>query len=310
MIVSVDIGSNSIKYLFARSERGALVTLETNSWVTRLGTQLEHGGGEFDENSLQSTQKALREIGDRLKTMSRKIKNVDIVATAAARNANNPERLTELVKKETGHNLKIISGEEEARLSMKGAALAAKQNFPSSKFVFMDIGGASTEVGFIKPTFHAHSFQGGALKCHEGLGLNKIPVTDEVWEEAKIAIMRYFPEENFSKLLKNYKPKNYKAVAVGGTLLSATELCSPIMQTQEGSLVSLKEMERLAESIRVKNIRARKAMMNMDASRADIMPAGILVLASCLKRLGQEEVFVTPWGLRHGLVAAYLETQA
>ena len=278
--------------------------------MTRLGTQLEHGGGEFNEASLKSTQAALNAIGSRLKNLSRKLKNVDIVATAAARNAKNPERLIELVKKETGHDLKIISGKEEARLSMKGAALAAKQNFPTSKFVFMDIGGASTEVGFIKPTFHAHSFQGGALKCHEGLGLDTIPVPDVTWGEAKFSIQKYFPESEFSKLLKDYRPEDYKAVAVGGTLLSATELCSPLLQTQEGSLVSLSEMEKLSENVRIKSIRSRKAMVNMDSNRADIMPAGILVLTSCLRRLGQEEVFVTSWGLRHGLVAAYLEKLA
>ncbi len=306
MLAAIDIGSNSVKYLFATSERGALAPVETNSWVTRLGKALETKDGFFDEASLVSTHKALDEIALRLKARSRQITHVEVVATAAARNAKNPEALQKIVQQALGLPLRIISGLEEAEFSMRGAAQAAKHHFPNSPFVFMDIGGASTEVGFLKPKLKAHSFQGGALKCHEGLGLDKIPVSDERWNEAKVEIRNYFPNSYYVQLLAQYKPEDYKAVAVGGTLLQAAELCDAISKHPEGSLVSLEALEDLANQVRSKPIRARKAMTGMVADRADILPAGILILTTCLIRLGQSEVFITPWGLRHGLLAKYL----
>ncbi|NCN41181.1 hypothetical protein GW916_08010 [bacterium] len=306
MLAAIDIGSNSVKYLFANSERGALVPVEVDSWVTRLGKALERGGGQFDEKSLASTETAFHEIAARLKQRKRQLKHIEIVATAAARNAKNPEALEKMVERILGQKLRIISGLEEAEFSMRGAAQAAKQHFPNSLFVFMDVGGASTEVGFLKPKLKAHSFQGGALKCHEGLGLDKIPVSDEQWNDAKIEILNYFPNSYFEKLLSQYDPKKYKAIAVGGTLLQAVDLCEAIFKTSEGSLVSKEALDELANQVRSKSIRDRRAMTGMDIDRADILPAGIIVLTSCLTRLAQEEVFVTPWGLRHGLLAQHL----
>jgi len=298
----VDIGSNSVKYLLATHERGALVPQETKSWVTRLGKNLEKNGGYFEASSLASTEAALKEMAASFK-VQRKIEKITVIATAAARNARNSAELSALVQKYLSVELKIISGQEEALWSMKGAQQAARQQFPNASFVFLDIGGASTEIGFLEPHFEAHSFNGGALRCHEGLGLDKIPVPNEVWNEARIEIKKYFPEEDFRKLLQNYSPNSYRAVAVGGTLLLATEFCEALLSGTEGKLVSRKELEDLSHRLRVKSLRDRKAMSGMDADRADILPAGILVLTSCLARLGQEEVFVTHWGLRHGVLS-------
>lgn len=298
----VDIGSNSIKYLIASVERGALVPYETQSWITRLGKNLEKNDGYFEESSLEATEAALKEMSQTLKG-NRKIEKLRVIATAAARNAKNADRLSELVNKHLRVPLEIIDGQREALWSMKGAQQAARQQFPGAAFVFLDVGGASTEVGFLEPHFEAHSFDGGALRCHEGLGLDKMPVSDAVWSEARINIKRYFPEEDFKRLLKNYSPDSYRAVAVGGTLLLATEFCEAILKGPEGTLVSRKELEDLSQKLRIRSLRDRKAMPGMDAERADILPAGILVLCMCLTRLGQDEVFVTSWGLRHGVLS-------
>lgn len=299
----VDIGSNSIKYLLAQSERGALVPLESKSWVTRLGKNLETNGGFLEADSLNDTETALAEIGARL-IGPRKLEQLRVVATAAARNAKNQDELARRVRKHLGVELEILSGQDEALWSMRGARQAAEQHFPSERFVFLDIGGASTEVGFLRPTFRAHSFEGGALRCHQGLGLDKIPVSDDAWNEARIEIQKYFPETAYKELLSDYQPKTYRAVAVGGTLLLATSYCSPILTSPAGCLVTRLELEELADRVRRKGMKDRLAMTGMDIDRADILPAGILVLCTCLARLGQDEVFVTGWGLRHGLLSS------
>jgi exopolyphosphatase/guanosine-5'-triphosphate,3'-diphosphate pyrophosphatase len=299
----VDIGSNSIKYLLAQSERGALVPIESGSWVTRLGKNLETNGGYLEQESLDSTEKALVEIAARIRS-SRKLEKLRVAATAAARNAKNQDALARLVEKHLGADLEILSGQDEALWSMRGALQAAEQHFPKDRFVFLDIGGASTEIGFIKPKFLAHSFDGGALRCHQGLGLDKIPVNDAAWNDARIEINKYFPEESYKSILEDYDPKNHRAVAVGGTLLLATSYCSPVLTSPAGSLVTRSELEELANKVRRKSMKDRLSMHGMDQERADILPAGILILTTCLARLGQDEVFVTGWGLRHGLLAS------
>jgi exopolyphosphatase / guanosine-5'-triphosphate,3'-diphosphate pyrophosphatase len=296
----VDIGSNSIKYLFATRERGALTPLETGSWITRLGKNLETNGGFLEDDSLKATASALAEISHKIRA-SRKIEGLRVVATAAARNAKNSDVLSSQVKKHLGVELEIFTGQQEALWSMKGAQQAAIQYFPGARFVYLDVGGASTEVGFLLPEFKAHSFDGGALRCHQGLGLDKTPVPDSTWNDARIDIQRYFPESSYKELLSHYTPQSYRAVAVGGTLLMATRYCQPLVQSPQGCLVTRLDLEQLADRIRRKSLRSRQAMPDMISDRADILPAGILVLTTCLARLGQDEVFVTSWGLRHGL---------
>ncbi|MEO5668102.1 MAG: hypothetical protein ABIR96_08585 [Bdellovibrionota bacterium] len=299
----VDIGSNSIKYLVAQGERGALVPVESNSWVTRLGKNLETNGGYLEEQSLRATENALIEIATKLKG-PRKLEKLRVVATAAARNAKNQSELADRVKKHLGVDLEILSGQDEALWSMKGALQAASEHFPNDRFVFLDIGGASTEIGFLRPTFLAHSFDGGALRCHEGLGLAKIPVSDETWSDARTDIQKYFPESSYKSLLSDYQSQTYRAVAVGGTLLLATSYCNPVIRSAAGCLVTRIELEELSDRVRRKSMKDRLSMVGMDADRADILPAGILVLTTCLARLGQDEVFVTSWGLRHGLMSS------
>lgn len=216
----VDIGSNSIKYSVGQySNKAGLNIQETGSWVTRLGKGLSSEHKILNPQSIKDTQAALEAMQERFKKIKEKHNDFKLlaVATAAVRNADDKAEVSEMVQKILGVRLEILTGVQEAQYSLLGAQVAAKaMTQKAENFYFIDVGGASTEVSLIHPEFFGHSFDAGAVKCFEGLGLSKKSIRD-------VDISPFFPESAWEKLEAKIS-KQSTAIAVGGTLVMAAEI--------------------------------------------------------------------------------------
>lgn len=302
----VDIGSNSVKYLIGEVQRGVPVVHKMRSWVTRLGHKIAESR-TLDPASVARTIEVFREM--RSDFDAEGIKHPQwVVATSAVRDSQNPEAIARPVQEIFGTPLKVLSGIEEATYSMTGALAAATIHYGTSQCCTIDVGGASTEIGIREPAFMAHSFQAGAVRCHEGLGLDGIPVSDAVWARALTNIENYFPQDKW-KELRAAIPAGTRAVAVGGSLLATARLAGATpVSTPEGFSLGFKatvaQMEQFNDLYRKLDMKARTQYPGMEAGRADVLCAGVLCLMVPLKRLGLKDVFVTEWGLRHGLLLA------
>ena len=151
---SIDIGSNSLNLLLAEiSSDGELTELLSESHVTQLGKGVR-ASGLLSDLAMIDTYQALKHCCQKASTLGIASSEIITVATEAARLATNSTIFFTKVKDELGINVKIISGEEEARLAALGAASSTDQN----KFFLLDIGGASTEfVEADKHPFHIAS---------------------------------------------------------------------------------------------------------------------------------------------------------
>lgn len=303
----VDIGSNSVKYSVADSERGAIKNLHSRSWVSGLGRGLDKNKILHPE-SVAKTIQAFREMQQELGALS--LESCRVVATAAVRECRNPELIADAVKKIFGVDLQILTGDDEARLSMQGAAAAAKQATNNSAGVFIDVGGASTEVGVLQPTRRSHSFFAGALRCHEALKLGEGAIGDELWSQARSRMDEFFPHGDWDPLspaLFAVIEQSPQAIAVGGTLVMAAKMAAashPEVKIYSGFGVALeaRHFTELNEHLRGLTLNDRKKIPGIYPDRADIVCAGILVLTHLLEKLTIKNVFVTEWGLRHGLL--------
>ncbi len=297
----VDIGSNSIKFSLV-NEQGQF--LESKSWITRLGKNLTRNAGLLDEGSVGLTHQAIHEVSQILNNYS--AFRLSVVATSALRDAKNPQLVADEVLKCLKVPLNIISGEEEARLSILGAKIAAKRAFPEStpEFVFVDVGGASTEVGF--ETMQSHvgfSFQAGAVRCHEGLGLEEYPCGDETWSRAQQNIASFFPPDGWSRVLPRL-PKTFELIGIGGSLVLAAKLAGAIKVNDAAYRISKDQLEALNEKLRKMTLEQRLSLPGMQKGREDIVVAGILCLTHVMTSLNATLVHVTEWGLRHGVLFA------
>lgn len=300
----VDIGSNSIKYLVGEVQRGVPVVQQGRSWVTRLGKGLEKTG-VLDPESVALTVEALRSMQQEL-TKIPNLQPAQVVATSAVRDCKNPEAIQSAVQEIFGVPLRILTGLEEAQYSAEGALTAGHIHYGTRRCCTIDVGGASTEVGIAEPEFRAVSFQAGAVRCHERLGLQQIPVDDTLWAQAQRGMEEFFPLTVW-KDLQMHIPSGTPAVAVGGSLLAAARLAgaSPTHTAQGASLgysISVAQLEAFNDRFRKLSLEERSKHPGLDKGRADILCAGVLCLLIPLKRLGLKEVFITEWGLRHGLL--------
>lgn len=296
----VDIGSNSVKFTVAEIQRGVPRPLDRGSWVTRLSRNLEKTGLLAAE-SVAETEKVLIEIARRVAQFPGA--QVRVVATSAVRDCKNPEEIASRVRKLLGVELRVLKGSEEAEISLRGAAAATRLRRGSTAGIFVDVGGASTEVGMLEPSPSTHSFQAGAVRSHERLGLAQMPVSDEVWAQAAADMPGFFPDA----LLRPFTAAAKKCTAVGGSILVASRLAGarPAPEVEGASLgydLRRSDLEAFNDTFRKLSLEDRLKYPKVEAGRADVMCAGILCLTYVMKHLDIDELFVTEWGLRHGLL--------
>ncbi|HEY5021538.1 MAG TPA: hypothetical protein VII30_03510, partial [Gemmatimonadaceae bacterium] len=141
-ISAIDIGSNSIRQTIADvSPTGTIRVVDEMKAAPRLGAGL-YEEGKLSEIAIQNAMSTL----SRMATLANQlgVKRTEVVATSAVRDASNGEEFLRLVKSETGLKVRILHGEDEARLSFRSAL--AHFDLGVGRAVVMDIGGGSLEL--------------------------------------------------------------------------------------------------------------------------------------------------------------------
>ena len=141
-IAAIDIGTNSIRCIIAEaSNDGKFKILDDEKATVRLGEKLAMTGVISDEASNRAIEaiRRFRKLVDGFH-----VEAVEAVATSAIRTATNGKELVVMLSEELGHEIKVISGEEEAELT----AASSLSNFDmyGKRYAMVDIGGGSVEI--------------------------------------------------------------------------------------------------------------------------------------------------------------------
>ncbi|MHB1311835.1 MAG: Ppx/GppA phosphatase family protein, partial [Gemmatimonadaceae bacterium] len=140
-IAAIDIGSNSIRQIVADvSPNGAIRVIDEMKAAPRLQTGLVETGQLGDE----PMRLAVEALG-RMATLAKQLgcKRVEAVATSAVRGASNSAVFLRRIREETGLRVRVLGGEEEARLAFRSAL--AHFDLGRGRAIVMDIGGGSFE---------------------------------------------------------------------------------------------------------------------------------------------------------------------
>ena len=141
-IAAIDIGSNSIRCIIAEaSNDGKFRIMDDEKATVRLGERLAMTGVISEEASNRAIE-AIQRFQKLVTGLN--VEAVEAVATSAIRTAANGKELVASLSKELGHEIRVISGEEEAEL----AAASALANFDMNgkRYAMIDIGGGSVEI--------------------------------------------------------------------------------------------------------------------------------------------------------------------
>src|SRR5215207_10991479 len=138
---AIDIGSNSIKMTIGCADgEGGIEQLDWASEVVRLGQGLDQTG-RLDEDRIDSAIETLKRLADQAR--ERGARRIVAVATEATRAAANGALFLDRVRMETGIDVRVIDGQEEAALTFRGVLAGSDL---TGSVVVADVGGGSTEI--------------------------------------------------------------------------------------------------------------------------------------------------------------------
>src|SRR6267142_2817360 len=141
-ISAIDIGSNSIRQTIADvSPTGVIRVVDEMKAAPRLGAGL-YKTGALSEVAIENALTRLTRMATLANQLG--VKRTEVVATSAVRDASNGDEFLKLVRSETGLKIKVLRGEDEARLSFRSAL--AHFDLGVGRAVVMDIGGGSLEL--------------------------------------------------------------------------------------------------------------------------------------------------------------------
>ncbi|MGI9174411.1 MAG: exopolyphosphatase, partial [Rhodothermales bacterium] len=228
-------------------------------------------------------------------------------ATSASRDAENREELVDFVRRETGLNYEIISGEDEARWSF-AAAVSAFRDL-EGRCTVIDIGGGSTEIAIGDAgsgvVAQRRSLQVGSVRLTERLFSSQPPLPGEI-AAAERLIESALAEAGVE--LDDTIP----FIGAAGTVVALALLDRGVASWDEIGEASVVLSADVVHAWREKLL-ARSfgdvLALNPDVmtGRADVFPAGVLLLDTVMRRAGIASCRVSPWGLRHGLALRFFQ---
>jgi exopolyphosphatase/guanosine-5'-triphosphate,3'-diphosphate pyrophosphatase len=293
---AVDVGTNSVLLLVAeRLPDGRLEPVLELAEITRLGKGVD-ATGLLAPESIALTAQVIASYAQQARALG--AQQITVVATSAARDAKNGADFFAAVKAAAALDVEIISGDEEARLSY----LAAERDFGPAPKVVLDIGGGSTEFIYGshgKVTFR-HSFDVGSVRLTERLVKSDPPTASE--RGAVVALL----DRTFEGLPT--LPPGAEVVGIAGTVTTVFSVLHGMAEYDakkvHGALMSLHDLDRVTEQLWGAPLAARQKLPGLQPKRADVIPAGALVLSRALHRLGAPQVRVSDRGVRWGLLHA------
>ena len=295
IFAAVDIGSNSTNLLIV-NQSGQ--TLERIVRSTRLGANIATTGA-LSAESMQRTLECLSEYESLIK--QHKVSRRRTVATAACRVANNTSQFFAEVKKISGTEPELISGEIEGALSFVGATSSLDEKMAT---LVIDIGGASTElmVGTEALDF-AVSLPFGAVNLTEA-ELHRDPPRPEELTNA-ISLV----SDAIDDVAHNYPLIGQidRVVGVAGTIVTVAAVEVGQKTFDPSALHKLKlsreAVEDVFRTLATERLSDRVFNPGLPRDRADIIVGGCCVLVAVMRRLQISEIVVSQYNLLDGLIS-------
>jgi len=298
-IASIDIGSNTARLLILEStgdQKFNLLVSKRN--ITRLGEGID-AQGKLTEHRMQTTLKVL----SRFRQIC--LENGDpplfAVATSAVREASNGQEFVRLAKKETGIDIKIITWEEEAKLTLAGVYW--KIPHENRRIITFDIGGGSTE--FILS-------EGENIKDFCSTSLGVVRLTEKFITQHPVDEKEYHSLQNHLQdelqTVKNKLSAFLPELLIGtaGTVTTLAALKENIYpydpEKIHGSTFSRPEAESILDDLKGKSLSQRLLLKPMEPGREDLIIAGTAIVLETMRVFGCEILTVSEYSLREGLI--------
>lgn len=303
-VAAIDLGSNSIHMVIAEvGASGGFQVIDREAEMVRLGAGALKTGVLSDE-AMDRTLAILRAY--RRLARIHKVEEVVAFATSAIREARNGEDLLDRIGRKTGIWPKAIPGEEEGRLVYL-AALHSVHTMGKRTLV-VDIGGGSVEIVVGKGTNVevAASLKLGAIRMTEEF-VGSDPVAAK--EERRLVAHVRAALEPVAKRIARHRVE--RAVGTSGTILALGRMAIAAEtgarpETLHHVTVGADALHEVRRRVTAVELKRRLKLPAIDRRRADLLPAGAIVLDTILSTLGVRELTLCEWALREGILVDFV----
>jgi len=293
----IDIGTNTMLMVVGRMDGNELTIIRDEHSIARLGEGVDATGAIL-ESAIVRGSGVLERYAAIIAEMG--ISRVRAVATSAMRDASNAADVRHRLEQVLGWPIEVIDGEEEAELTFVGTV--GTDDRPAT---VIDIGGGSTE--FVKGTggvvVASRSIDIGAVRCTERY-LGTLPAHPDAVLKAREEIHTMI--SGIVTLIGD----TGRLVGVAGTPTSLAAIEQGLVAFDasriDGYVLTAARVHDRTEELLRYSIDEVRAIPGVHPLRADILPAGALLLDEAMSVLGVDGVTVSVRGLRYGVLLSTL----
>lgn len=282
-LAAIDIGSNAARLLITeayldKNNSPAFTKLSLVRVPLRLGFDVFDTGRISDKKVrlLVHTMKGFMNIAQAYEVSAMKT-----CATSAMRDAINNAEIIETIKAETGMNVEVISGSDEASLVFENHI--AENLDKDHSYLYIDVGGGSTELTFFSNNqlIFTDSFPIGTIR------LLKDQVSDMTWNDMKVAIKS-----------KTKGSKTIEAIGSGGNINKVFSMS----KRKDGKPLSYELLTDYYKELSNVSLSDRISIYKLKEDRADVIVPALKIYISVMRWAGAQQIYVPKIGLVDGLV--------
>jgi len=297
-LATIDIGTNSVHMAVMRLDAsGHYEILTREKEAVRLGS----GGHDLDLIKPEAMDRALLAL-ERFCRIARDYQaEIRAVATSAVREATNQADFLRELKRRCKIECEVVSGKEEARLIYLGILMGMP--LFDRRILAIDIGGGSTEftVGEHGQTLFSASLKLGAIRLTDRF------FAEEPIRKENIKLCRSFVRTALSGLQQEVRSRGFEvAVGSSGTIETLAAMAHPGTEQPE-SLTAVRLDQVVEQILSIRHARDRARLPGLDARRADIIVGGAVLLAEIMATLRINELKISRYALREGILFDSLE---
>lgn len=298
-VAAVDCGTNSTRLLVVDATLRPLARLMR---ITRLGQDVDRTG-RLAKDAIRRTVEVLVEFRQVMDTLG--VRTLRATATSAARDAANAAEFSAEVHAVLGVEPEVLSGDEEGRLTFRGATSGLDPD--DGPYLVIDVGGGSTElVSRGADDVFGVSMDIGCVRATERFLVSDPPRADE------IATLRGFVRGLVAAAIEA-RPALGRArrlVGVAGTVAALTSLDQGLVEYDRSRIHHARlrrdTTERLLEELASEPVEQRRRRPGLEPDRADVIVGGAAVLAEAMATLGFDELLASESDILDGIAAELL----
>lgn len=287
-IAAIDIGSNAARLLInevsePKKGKPQFTKLNLLRVPLRLGMDV-FTKGEIGPERVQMILDSMGVFGNLMKIY--KVEHYRACATSAMRDAKNGQHIIKEVKKSSGIDIEIITGDEEASLVFENhIAEGLDKNFD---YLYIDVGGGSTELTFYEDgnKKYEKSINIGTIRLLNGL------VKDDLWKELK---------EDIRKNINSKKP--IVAIGSGGNINKIFSMS----KTKDGKPMSTAFLKKYYKEMNGLTVAERMVHFNLREDRADVLVPALEIFNNIMTWSDIDKIFVPKISVADGLIHSIYE---